>query len=325
METGSWTDIGQGEEPEDRGGPQDAPVGAAPTRRAFCTAALSSAGLLLATGGLSRAFAQDSPGTLNLDHDPDLLRAHVKMRCSLGPEMTMGWLRGRRFAFSEGRVEPLCGMLAAVFSKLNQVSEDQFEFVFLEVSFYTDLESGALLRTVRMPFSGQEVEVPVHRFGPVPVRFAVNLDENEHYIPEPGTNQGEFASAGHVAMTKSISKNYVSNGDLFLQHEEYGRRYPENSDRPSLFYRESTIWSAPLQEVIDPSRNTVDADVAYSAMTSWRPWMKMGDIPGHTFSNGFGRRARSLADLPEDYRAFLAQEHPDVLKDPQAVLAGSGA
>lgn len=291
------------------------------TRRGFCTAAISGAGLILAAGSSFQALAQSGGRALNLDHDPDLLRAYVKMRCSLGPEMTMGWLRGRRFAFSEGRVEPLCGMLAATFSKLHQVSEDQFEFVVLEISFYSDLETGALLKTIKMPFSGSEVEVPTHRFGPVPLRFAVNLDEEEHYAPAPGTNQGEFATEGSVAMNKSISRNYVTNGDLFLQHEEYGRRYPDGSDRPSLFYRESTIWSAPLQEVVDPARKSVDSHVAYSAMTSWRPWMNMGDIPGHTFSNGFGRRAHTPGDLPEDYRSFLVQEHPDVLRDPEALLA----
>lgn len=291
-----------------------------PTRRGFCRSAISGAGLLLATGGLPRAFAQGSGGALNLDRDPDLLRAYVKMRCTLGPEMCMGWLRGNRFAFSEGRVEPLCGMVAATFNKINRVSDDEFEFLSLEVSFYTDFETGALLKTLKMPFSGSEIEVPVHRFGPSAVRLAVNLDETEGFVPLAGTSQSEFATAGRVSMTKSIAKNYVNDGDLFLQHEEYGRRYPENSDRPSMFYRESTLWSAPMDEVLDPKRTAVDSEVSYSAMTSWRPWMNMGDVPGHTASNGFGRRAHVITDLPEDYRAFLKAVHPDVLDDPEALL-----
>ena len=101
-----------------------------PTRREFCTKAISSAGLLLASGYLPPAFAQSDAqsdawgdsAALNLDKDSDLLRAHIKMRYSTGPEFSMGWMRGKRFAYSEGRVEPLCGMLAAVFAKRNQVS-----------------------------------------------------------------------------------------------------------------------------------------------------------------------------------------------------------
>ncbi len=293
---------------------------AAPSRRDFCKTVFSGAGLLLASGGLPRAFAQGDGVVLDLDNNSDLLRAHIKMRYSIGPEFCMGWMRGKRFAFSEGRVEPLCGMLAATFAKRNQVSDDEFEFLVLEVAFYTDFETGKLLKTIRMPFSGAEVEVPVHRFGPQTSRFAIKLDESEHFVPKPGTTEGEFSTPGVVAMTKSISKNYLFNGDLFLQHEEYGRRYPDNSDRPSMFYRESTIWSAPVKEVIDPARKTVASEMSYSAMTSWRPWMKMGDISGHTSSNGFGRRAYKLADLPEDYRAFLKEAHPDVLENPEALL-----
>ncbi|MFK7831299.1 MAG: DUF1838 family protein [Congregibacter sp.] len=300
-------------------------AGSAATRRGFLGSTISGAGLLLAGGGLSQALAQDSRAVLSLDRDSDLLRAFVKMRCSLGPGLNMGWLRGKRFAFSEGRVEPLCGMIAAVFSKLSRVSQDEFEFLMLEVSFYTDFETGALLKTLTMPFSGQEIDVPVHRFGPTPVRIAVKLDETDDFSPASGTNQGAFATAGTVAMSKSIEKRAISGDDLLLGHEEYGRRYPENSLRPSMFYRESTIWSAPLKEVLDPGHIQVDSHVAYSAMTSWRPYMNMGDIPGHTFSNGFGRRAYVLSDLPEDYRAYLREVHPDVLDDPEALLEAYGA
>ncbi|MEQ8514504.1 MAG: DUF1838 family protein, partial [Chromatocurvus sp.] len=270
--------------------------------------------------GLFAAFAQGSNAPLDLDKDSDLLRAYVKMRCSLGSEMAMGWLRGKRFAFSEGRVEPLCGMLAATFSKINQVAEDEFEFVVLEVSIYTDFETGELLETVKMPFTGRTIDVPVHRFGPTRLRFAVSLDESEHYEPAPGTNQGEFAGAGSVAMSKSIALDDVGEDSLVLRHEEYGRRYPDGSDIPSMFYRESTLWSAPLQEVMDPARNSVASEVSYSAMTSWRPWMQMGDIPGHTASNGFGRRAFTVDELPADYRRLLGKVHPDVLDDPESLL-----
>jgi hypothetical protein len=46
----------------------------------------------------------------------------------------------------------------------------------------------------------------------------------------------------------------------------------------------------------------------------------MGDIPGHTSSNGFGRRAFKMADMPADYMSFLKQEHPDVFENAEAVL-----
>ena len=290
-----------------------------PDRRGFCRAALAGAGLALLPAAAS--WAAGHGNTPDLSHDAELLRAFVKMRNSLGPELCIGWLRGKRFAISEGRVEPLCGMLAATFSRLNRVSDDEIEYVSLEISFYTDFETGEPITGMTMPFTGKRIQVPVHRFGPTAMRFAVNLDETEHFVPKPGTNQAAFATAGSVSMTKSIERNADHDGDIVLRHEEYGRRYPEGSDKPTMFYRETTLWSAPRDEVLDPARQRVDSTrVGYSAMTSFRPWMQVGDLPGHTFSNGYGGRVRSVQELPAEYRNYVQQVHPDALADPEALL-----
>jgi hypothetical protein len=269
--------------------------------------------------GLSPRTSSGAAG-LDLGRDADRLRALVKMRGNLGPEMVIGWLRAERFAYSEGRIEPLSRFVAATFHKFRQVSDELFECAVLEITHYTNFDTGELLDTLRMPFSNREVKVPAYRGGPEIIRFAVNLEEREDYAPEEGTTMNEFAPAGRVLMSKSIDPGYVRGDELFLRHEEYGRVLPRDSDLPSLFYKESTIWSAPLSEVLDPDTRNVDALVAYSAMTSWRPWQEMGDIPGHTASNGFGRKASSVADLPQDFLRYTEMRHPDVLADPEGLL-----
>jgi hypothetical protein len=274
----------------------------------------------LAGAGILPAKRSQAAVALDLSRETDRLRALVKMRGSLGPELVIGWLRAERFAYSQGRVEPLCGLIAASFMKYREVSEHLFEVTILEITHYTDFNTGELLDTLVMPFSNREVQVPAYRSGPSRSRFAVLLDEREDYAPVKGTTEKAFAPAGTVLMTKSIDPGYVDRGQLFLRHEEHGRVYPNDSELPSLFYKESTIWSAPVSVVLDPDSLNVDATVSYSSMTSWRPWMQMGDIPGHTASNGFGRKARSLADLPEDFLRYTRARHPDVLEDPEAVL-----
>lgn len=291
------------------------------SRRAFCSSLVAGAGLLGI--GLVPALAQE-PKQLNLDQDADLLRALIKMRGSLGPELVIGWLQAKRFAVSGSRVEPLCGVLAATFYRFRQVSEELFEARALEVTYYTNYDTGELLETLVMPFSGRQVSVPTHRFGPTTTRFAVRLQEKEDFEPAPGTNQGQFAPAASVLMSKSIAVERIRNDELHLRHEEYGRVYPRDAQVPSQFYKESTIWMAPVSEVLDASRSSVATRVAYSAMTSWRPWMEMTDVPGFTTSNGFGGKASSLEDLPDDYLRFTAMRHPDVLKGPAAILDGDG-
>ncbi|MBT8445377.1 MAG: DUF1838 domain-containing protein, partial [Gammaproteobacteria bacterium] len=250
----------------------------------------------------------------------DLLRALIKMRGSVDSALVIGWLRAKRFAVSAGRVEPLCGVLAASFFRFRELSGELFEATALEVTYYTDFSTGELLDTLVMPFSGKSVDVPVHRFGPVKTRFAVSLEEQEDFKPAAGTTQDQFAPAASVRMSKSIASHYVRRDELFLRHEEYGRVYPADSGNPNMFYKESTIWSAPLRDVLNDRTTNVDARVSYSAMTSWRPWMQMADVPGFTTSNGFGGKARSLEDLPDDYLRFTEMTNPDVLEGPEALL-----
>ena len=291
--------------------------GTSPTRRRLCQSLLAGAALL---GPGMLPLRASAAGELDLDREPDLLRALVKMRGSLDSQLVIGWLRAKRFAVSRGRIEPLCGFVAAVFSRFRRISEELFEATVLEITHYTDFETGALLDRLDMPFAGHEVEVPAFRFGPANTRYAVRLDEREEFEPEPGTTQGAFSPAASILMTKSIHRERIHAGSLYLRHEEHGRVKPKDSDSPGMFYKESTVWSAPLDEVLDPNVTRVDARVNYSAMTSWRPWMYMGDIPGQTASNGFGARARSVADLPEDFLRYTRELHPDVVEDPEAVL-----
>jgi hypothetical protein len=287
------------------------------TRRRFCGNLVAGATILSAVLSPSRALAAP---TLDLDHDPDLLQAMIKMRGSLDSELVVGWLSAKRFAVSQGRVEPLCGVLAMTISNFRQISEELFEVVILEVAHYTDFHSGKLLTNLVMPFTGNEIEVPAYRYGPMSSRYAVQLDENKPYVPRADTNEDEFSPAGSILMTKSIRAEDIRDGKLIMRHEEHGRVMTPGSESPSVFYKESTIWSAGLSEVLDTATRNVNSSVSYSAMTGWRPWMQMGDLPGHTSSNGFGGKVQSMADLPDDILRYTQQLQPDVLAEPQALL-----
>jgi hypothetical protein len=48
--------------------------------------------------------------------------------------------------------------------------------------------------------------------------------------------------------------------------------------------------------------------------------MNMGDRPGSLTSRLVGRKVRRYADLPESWRARLAQLAPDIAADPVAAL-----
>jgi hypothetical protein len=70
----------------------------------------------------------------------------------------------------------------------------------------------------------------------------------------------------------------------------------------------------------DATRAAVATRVQYQSLITYRPWMGFGDAPGHTVAHGAGTHVASVAELPPYYLELTKRLHPDVLKDPLALL-----
>ncbi len=73
-------------------------------------------------------------------------------------------------------------------------------------------------------------------------------------------------------------------------------------------------------DVINPDLPTTPSQLSYTGVSSWRPWMQMGDHPGHTTAHGIGGKVFDVEDLPEDYRAISERFYPEAIGDPGAIL-----
>ena len=254
--------------------------------------------------------------------DADLLAALVRLRGSTDGRVTAGWLESSRYAVIDGEAWPLCRVLAGALSRFERKRDDLYEATILEITHYLDFATGELLDTLTMPVTGRVVKVPPYRIGPTPVRFAVRLDERETFSPtQEGKGAGNFAPLGEVRLRRSVSDARRSGDKLFLRHEEHGSLTPASADVRPVTYREWTIWSGPADVALDPAAGYCPSDYSYTAMTSWRPWMQMGDVSGHTLDSGRGAKARRFEDLPQRYLELTERQHPDVIRDPVAALA----
>ncbi len=119
-------------------------------------------------------------------------------------------------------------------------------------------------------------------------------------------------TAGHAT--------FVEDGTPFLRSDEYGKVYPDKSKPPTVFYREWMIWQARTDALRKSKATNVPSTFAYSALSSWRPWMKMGDIKGHTAENRHVAKADTLEKIPSMLRDLIQQSDPDVLADPACAL-----
>lgn len=253
----------------------------------------------------------------------ELLASYVRLRGSTDGSITAGWLDSLRYAVVDGEAHLLCRVLAGALASFERRGDALYEATILEITHYVDPSSGALLDTLTMPVTGRSVKVPPYRIGPSAVRFAVALDEREDFHPQQaGTGAANFAPLGEVRLRRTISDPRLSGADLYIRHEEIGGLTPRSSELRPVSYREWTIWHGPAATALDPRASYCPCEYSYTAMTSWRPWMQMEGVAGHTLDSGRGAKLRRFADLPQDYLALTERAHPDVIRDPEAALRG---
>jgi hypothetical protein len=294
------------------------------SRRTALTA--SSAALLGGALGAAGADAAHAAAATSVRvpvalSDEALLDAYVRLRASTDGRTSFGWLDALRYAVIDGEIHPLCRVLAAGIARFDKVSSGRYAAVMLEVAHYVDIGSGELLDTLAMPQTGVVVKVPHYRTGPKRVAFGVSIDESEvagEGIPRKQLES--FAPVGDVRLQRSVSEPWRENDALFVRHEEYGRVTPRDPAAARIFYREWTSWRGPAERALDARLASAPSEMSYSAITSWRPWMQMGKLPGHTVENGRGCKIATLAQLPEQILRLTERLHPDVLDYPDRVL-----
>lgn len=292
-------------------------------RRSLLAAGAGALGLA-ALGGQTIAASFAAPGAVDLAgrlRGAALLEAFVRMRGRTDGKLGYGWLRSQRSAVIDGDVAPLCGVVAGAVTRYERLSDQVYEATILEVAHYTDPASGELLESVTMPGSGRRVTVPAYRFGPVKARFAVAHDEWEEFDPpQGGSGATQFVPKSSVHLQRSIEPAVAVGDRIAVRANEYGRVYPDRAGPATVYYREWMVWQARAADLARSSLASVPADYAYTALTSWRPWMQMGDIKGHTLDSGYGAKAASWSDCPAEFLDMTRRRHPDVLDDPERAL-----
>lgn len=268
----------------------------------------------LALGSRLAAATPDVP-----DAPADRLATMMRMRGSLDDRLVAGWLDAERSTVIDGEIVPFCRILAATVSRFRMMGE-ACEATTLEVAYYLDPVTGKLLDKFRFPGAEAPVAVPLYRAGPAKIRFAVDVDYWEENEPTAkGAASTAFAPRSSVHLQRSIGSPRLHDGSVYMRSNEYGRVYPDRAAPPTIFYREWMIWRADEADVRGPAPS-IPADFMYSALSSWRPWMKMGAIKGHTAENGRGAKVAGPADFPDELKALIRARDPDVLETPAGVL-----
>ena len=283
--------------------------------------AVTSVGL----GVLPRQGMAAAPSSADLDlaSPAGLLAASVKMRGTLDGRLAFIWLRGLRYTLVDGVATPICGYLGGSITRYRQLADDAFEFLLYEISYYTDMHSGEVLKTLRMPHTERVVDVPLYRTGPG--RHVIMMS-NEEELDWNANKTTSEELANQLAPEAKIFYRFdlrpaVSFGDqVWIRSDSFTRLVPTDPSVAGMFYKESITYQAARAALARPGAAQVDASISFAIATAWRPWMQMGGINGHTVTDGVGGKVLNMEDMPADFLRFTAENHPDVLDDPARLL-----
>lgn len=285
-------------------------------------------GLALTSVGLASlpregfAAAASAP-ELDLSSPAGLLSASVKMRGTLDERLAFVWLRGLRYTLVDGVATPLCGYIGGSITRYRQLADDAFEFLLYEVSYYTDLETGEMLRTLRMPHTGREVDVPLYRTGPGRHVVMMSNEEELDWNANKTTSQelaDQLAPEAKIFYRFDLRPAVMSGDQVWIRSDSFTRMVPTDKSQAGMFYKEAITYQADREALAHPDATQVDTSISFAIATAWRPWMQMGDINGHTTTDGIGGKKLRMEDMPPDFLRFTAEHHPDVLDDPAGLL-----
>lgn len=284
-------------------------------------------GLALASFGIGRVAAGTPPAAgpapVRLDSEADVLTALIRMRGRLDEKPCFIWLRGIQYALIDGIATPMCGYLGGGITRYRRLAEDMFEFRLYEISYYTDLDSGEQLKTIRMPVTGREVAVPLYRTGPGRHVLMMENQEELDWSKELTTSAEvarQLAPDAKIHYQLNVRRPDVFGDSVWIRNDSFTRMVPHDAAQPSLFYKEAITYQARAVDLADPAAVQVDTAISFAIATRWRPWMQMQGINGHTMTDGIGGKVFDIQDMPDDFVALTARHHPDVLEKSAALL-----
>lgn len=245
---------------------------------------------------------------MDLSTSADFLTAIIKMRGSTKPKLSMGFVIGSYYGIVDDRATPLFGVLAGTFSLYSKLDEETYRARALEVAYFTDLETGQLMETWDNPYTGKTVPVPQTRMGPSTTLI---------------TAQGlQVERAAGEAIGMELNHRFrpaVTVGDQVWVTEEI-KAVAAIPGRKAFVYNEMSTYQSNRKDLEDPNQASVRSNVEFHSIISWRPWMQMGDRPGHLTGRASGQHVKAYAELPQLYQALNRQHHPDVADDALALL-----
>lgn len=279
---------------------------------------LSAAGLF-ATSTHAAAKSSSRPRQpIDLSSPAGNVTAYLKLRASTETRDVFMWFTGRLDLVIPGLpVQPIIDVESLILRRTERLGDLSWTVTDWEAALYRPLGESRYLEpgeTVRNPHTGTEVTPYHYTEGPVRFRFSdrePRIVGSRDILPNTG---------------KPFSYPWrVVNDDLWMTKSSYIRaphwlspeEFPQESSGKELVVATHSSLRGSLAEIEDPQVTAVRSDFAYSATSSWLPWMKMGQTPGMVSWAEAGRKLLDLGEAPAAQIEMIRHVHPQWFARPE--------
>lgn len=267
------------------------------TRRSLVRG-LGLVGLVAATEALPRVGGQPPGRGPDLARPEQNLRALVRMQASLRERDVPWWYDGTIYGVVAGESpRPLFRFEGMELYWMRHLPGGEYELIGNTVTFFRDLDTGAMIDSFRNPYTGAVNKVPAA-------------------VQGGGPGRGFNYSVRGVRASKFISQlpeqplvlDWTFVRDMVWLHNTTA--YPPGLPPPRL--QRQTMF-APVEQFLDERLDSVPAVFSSTVFMPWLKWLEMGERPGHLVWHASGAKLESIGQLPEEYRRRAEQEHPRLM------------
>ena len=281
-------------------------------------------GLALGLGGALAAAASAKPRrgreTYDFTKPADNLRAYMKMSGSLedGAETMMAY-EGLTFGVTSGTdLRPLYRMYGVAPVRMWALPDGSFRLMAREIAVFADLATGEVLETWKNPYLDErEVEVWPLRSGPL--NYVIAPDKPMSVGGWKLLNGDKRAERGFFVPVSVEGGDFVINvdGQANRKNPLDPKGWPEQSSGPMLRYSEHNSWRMALDDLYNPDKPGPPVFGVWTTHKEWRPWMMMGQRPGHIFNHLTARKITTLDGVAPVLRRHAEKHFPEFLHAPE--------
>ena len=273
------------------------------SRRAALAGATAVAGL---TGLRSRSASADS----HLDRN----KVYTQLRGNLDGTDGLWAYAGAYWGKPQGEIaHQLFRVDGFSFNKMTMRDDGGIDQKMIECGFWQDPETGKLADQWVNPMNGLKCE-PKHFKSSQTLSF--NANGNQEISEE------RRAAMRHL---KGTIMDPVVDGPIVWSQERLivkGIRPAPEANIDPLTYNGPIATGTSLvtytANVADLSEEFVPTTMHYQSMSSWYPWMRMGQRAGTCSFELMGRKIPNTSEVPERVLAFLEDRRPGFLENPWA-------